>query len=84
MNKPTYLLIVLLIFTNFSFAQDDDELKDKLFDDIALGTCECLNRKNLDFSTMEQGVVEMEFVFCVLAGSIFCLRVIPLAASSGV
>ena len=66
MNKPTYLLIVLLIFTNFSFAQDDEELKDKLFDDIALGTCECLNRKNLDFSDMEQGTLEMEFGFCVL------------------
>ena len=30
MNKPTYLLIVLLIFANFSFAQDDEELKDEV------------------------------------------------------
>lgn len=66
MNKITYLLVAMLIFNNYSFAQDKEELKDKLFDDIAIGACECLARKNLDFTALEQSKIEMEFGFCIL------------------
>ena len=66
MNKITCLLVVIILFNNFSFAQDKEALKDKLFDDIAIGTCECLTRKNLDFTSLEQSKIEMEFGFCVL------------------
>ncbi|MFG6685901.1 hypothetical protein ACGK9U_04905 [Mariniflexile sp. HNIBRBA6329] len=66
MNKITYLFLTMLLFNYFSFAQEKEDLKDKLFDDIAIGTCECLTRKDLDFTAMEQSKIEMEFGFCIL------------------
>lgn len=66
MYKTSYLLIVLLSISTFSFAQDKEDLKDELFDTIAVETCECVSKKNLDVTVLTQGQIEMEFGFCIL------------------
>ncbi len=66
MNKSTtYLLIFSSIFCNFLFAQDIDS-KDKLLDLIAIETCDCVNNKDLDFSTIESTQLELEYGLCVM------------------
>ena len=52
MIKKTYLLLTITLFCNFLFAQEEIDPKDELLNQIAIETCECVNKKDIDFSAM--------------------------------
>lgn len=61
-------LLILLTFLGVNdglIAQDEDK-KEELLDVISMETCDCINKKNIDFAEIERTKLELEFGFCVM------------------
>lgn len=65
MKKLTYLVASFIVFSNVLLAQDIDS-KEALLDTVANEACECINKKTIDFETVQQSRLEMEFGLCIL------------------
>lgn len=65
MKLVTLVLCLLVVFTN-SLSSQSDEQKDALLQTIANESCDCINKKQIDFATVQQAQLEMEFGFCIL------------------
>ena len=65
MIKNIGILIILSVSCNYSFSQNDD-LKSKVLDIIAIESCDCIRQKNIDFETEEIETITKNFGLCII------------------
>lgn len=59
------ILLTFLGFYNNSIAQKSDK-KEEILNVISIETCECVEKKKLDFSKVEGNKLELEFGLCIM------------------
>jgi len=62
----TNIFLILFAFANILNAQIDS--KDKVLDAIAIHTCECVNKKDIDLTIKDSAKLELEFGVCIMEG----------------
>ncbi len=65
MIKNIGLVTILLVLSNYTFSQNDD-LKSKVLNQIAIESCDCITQKNMDFENEAIETITKNFGLCVI------------------